>query len=78
MRNLIYELFLRHPREVGLTYCEHAKRSLGFSLELAAGSLKALCHAAIPATFVDSTTLLNERLTKKLEYKGNSVGNGNT
>jgi hypothetical protein len=67
MRNLVYELFLKHPRENGLTYFEHAQRSLGFSLDLAAGSLKALCHAVIPATFIDSTTKLNEYLKDKLE-----------
>jgi hypothetical protein len=67
MRKLVYELFLKHPREIGLTYSEHAKRSVGFSLELAVCSLKALCHAVIPHTFVDSTTKLNESLSKQLE-----------
>jgi hypothetical protein len=67
MRKIVCELFLKHPRENGLTYFEHAQRSLGFSLKLAAGSLKALCHAIIPATFVDSTTELSEYLKDKLE-----------
>ena len=67
MFQLIRRWFLQHPREKGMTYTQHAVHSLGFSAKFAMASLQSLTHAVIPALFTDTTTKLNEQLTRSLK-----------
>ena len=45
------ELFLKHPREAGETYGEHAAFAVGSGLTLIAAGLACIVHGLIPAAF---------------------------
>jgi hypothetical protein len=61
--------FFKHPEEVGMTYTEHFKHSMYFSLILADSSIKAFIHAIMPIFFETSTTDVNKKLTTLLKSK---------
>ena len=53
---IMQDLFLEHPKNVCLSYFQHFKLSMGFSLKFGIGSLKAFAHAIFPFMFIKSTS----------------------
>lgn len=58
---MIDALFLRHPREVRMSYCGHAARAIGMSAELAVVAVKLVVHAAVPGLFETCATDMVKR-----------------
>ena len=56
MINKLVKTFVEHPRSMGLTYVQHAKRSLLLSFMFGVAGVKAFVHAIVPALFTDSST----------------------
>ena len=56
MLKRVVDAFLDHPRSIGMSYTEHARRSIFISFTLGLAGVKALVHAIIPALFTDSST----------------------
>ena len=48
---LLDSLFLRHPREVRMSYCSHAARAIAMSADLVVVAAKLVVHAAVPGLF---------------------------
>ena len=64
-------LFRRHPRSVGLTYLQHARRALGMAVELLGVSCKLVVHAAVPALFETSASdMVRRRYAELLKETG--------
>ena len=51
MSNVIYRLFVDHPRSVGETYAEHFSVASRFGFTMLAGGFACLVHAVFPALF---------------------------
>ena len=66
LTTLISRIFLKHPREQGMTYWQHAEHSLKFSAKFAKASLQSLTHAFIPTQFESTTTDLTKSLVEQL------------
>ena len=66
MSSLISRIFLKHPREVGMTYWQHAAHSLTFSGKFAKASLQSLTHAFFPNHFESTTSELTKSLVDQL------------
>ena len=62
--------YFEHPNSVCLSYYQHMKVSLDFSLQFIIGSLKALVHAFIPGLFITSTSDLVKYIDNKLKTTG--------
>ena len=60
----------KHPKEVCMTYLEHATLSFKFSCMLFVGSIKAFIHAIYPDICVTSTSDLIVDIKKKMENAG--------
>ncbi|MBE7219641.1 MAG: hypothetical protein INR64_14305 [Caulobacteraceae bacterium] len=62
-------LFLRHPREQGESYTQHARFAFGVGARMMLGGLACMVHGAAPALFetTGSRTLrhLNHRLANR-------------
>ena len=52
----LYATFLKHPRDVCMTYVEHCLLSLQFAAMFASASVKAVAHAFVPSLCVHSTS----------------------
>jgi hypothetical protein len=59
-------IFLKHPREVGMTYWQHAAHSLTFSGKFAKASLQSLIHAFSPNHFQSTTSDLTKSLVEQM------------
>lgn len=66
MLQSISRIFLKHPREQGMTYWQHAAHSLKFSAKFAKASLQSLTHAFIPTQFESTTSELTKSLVEQL------------
>ncbi len=60
----------KHPKDVCMTYFQHMKLSLYFSVTLWWGSVQAFIHALIPDVCITSTTDLAHNLQKTLKSAG--------
>lgn len=69
---MLTRIFLQHPREMGMTYLEHASHSLKFSAKFAKASLQSLIHAFIPNQFQSTTTELSKSLVEQLNNPSRS------
>lgn len=56
----------KHLSETGLTYWQHARRSLGVAGIMIVAGLAAIIHAVFPDLFVNSTSKAVDRLVAKL------------
>ena len=63
----IIDYFNKHPKEVGMTYMQHAVFSLSLGWFMAMGSVKAVIHAVNPNWCIDSSTILSFYLQKILD-----------
>lgn len=62
--------FTTHPKNVCMSYTEHAKHSLYFSMILLISSLKSFVHAIFPNIFITSTSDLSNELIKIIKESG--------
>ena len=60
----------KHPKSVSMTYTEHLALSLQLSTLFFVGSVKAFIHAFYPDILENSSTEINEIITKKLKVSG--------
>lgn len=60
----------KHPAQVCMTYTEHMKLSLEFSLIFFKASATALTHAFIPDVFITSTSDTVKIVEKKIKESG--------
>lgn len=63
--DLLNNFFTRHPREQGLTYWQHLRRSLVFSMEMSKGALALLIHGLMPHFFQTTGTQTVKKLYEK-------------
>ncbi len=66
LSSILANTFLKHPREQGMTYAQHAVHSLTFSVKFARASLQSFVHAFIPSQFQSTTTELTKSLVEQL------------
>ena len=59
-----------HPAKVCMTYVEHFKLSMGFSITFAVASFKAFVHAIIPDIYIASTTNTVNMVQEKIKNSG--------
>tara|TARA_B100000575_G_C23140764_1_gene663765 strand:- start:4960 stop:5427 length:468 start_codon:yes stop_codon:yes gene_type:complete len=59
-----------HPNSVCLTYLEHCKLSLGFSIQLCIAGCKAFIHAFFPNSYITSTSDIVTNISKQLKEAG--------
>lgn len=59
-----------HPVKVCMTYVEHFKLSMGFSITFAMASFKAFVHAIIPDIYIASTTNIVNEVQEKIKNSG--------
>ena len=59
-----------HPAKVCMTYFEHFKLSMGFSITFAVASFKAFVHAIIPDIYIASTTNTVNMVQEKIKNSG--------
>jgi len=69
INNYLNNLF-SHPKQVCMTYIEHLKLSLNFSLLMFTGSIKAVIHAFLPDYYITSTSDINNKITKMIQEAG--------
>lgn len=62
--------YFEHPNNVCMSYLTHAKLSLGFSIKLISGSIKAFIHACIPSLYITSTSDLVTEISNELKNNG--------
>lgn len=62
--------FFQHPKQVCMTYFQHARLSLNFSYIFFKASVKALIHAIYPDIYITSTSDTIKEITKILEESG--------
>ena len=67
--NYLNNLF-DHPTKVCMTYFEHLKLSLNFSLLMFTGSIKAIIHAFLPDYYITSTSEINKKITTMIQKAG--------
>ena len=60
----------RHPKEVCMTYWQHARLSFNFSYMFLKASKEAFIHAIYPDKYITSTTDTVKEITKILEESG--------
>ena len=60
----------RHPKEVCMTYWQHARLSFNFSYMFLKASKEAFIHAIYPDKYITSTTDTVKDITKILEESG--------
>ena len=56
MRQWLHKWFLQHPRDLKLTYGQHARGSLGLAAHFGSLMCKATVHAIVPGLFSTSST----------------------
>ena len=56
MISYIFNLFTKHPKEVGLSYFQHLYISLSISINFFIGSIKSLIHSFLPFMFETSSS----------------------
>tara|TARA_B100001059_G_scaffold236805_2_gene290648 strand:- start:6814 stop:7080 length:267 start_codon:yes stop_codon:yes gene_type:complete len=61
-----FELFNKHPSDVGMNYFSHMLLSLKFSIMLFIASIKAFLHALFPFMFETSTSDVVAKINKRL------------
>lgn len=66
---MIDRFFLRHPREVGESYIEHARIALGFGGRMVIAGCKCMLHAAFPALFPTAASDKVRELNKELDMR---------
>ena len=59
-----------HPAKVCMTYFEHFKLSMGFSITFAVASFHAFIHAIIPDIYIASTTNTVNMVQEKIKNSG--------
>ena len=62
--------FFTHPNAVCMSYFQHMKLSLGFSMTFLEGASKAFVHAFLPNAYITSTTDINKKLIRELKDSG--------
>jgi hypothetical protein len=60
----------KHPSKVCMTYFEHFKLSMGFSITFASASVQAFIHAIIPDVYTESTTNTINKVQEKIKISG--------
>ena len=63
-------IFFRHPKQVCMTYFQHARLSFNFSLIFLKASKEAFIHAFYPDKYITSTSDTVKEITKILEESG--------
>lgn len=63
-------IFIKHPREVCMSYVEHFQLSIGLSTLFLEGSIKAIIHAFFPFWYPSSSTRINLMITDKIKKSG--------
>jgi hypothetical protein len=58
--------FTKHPNEFGMTYWQHARFALDFSVHLFAGVLTSVIHALLPFLFKTSTSDIIKKMYGKI------------
>ena len=62
--------FFNHPNEVCMSYIQHMKLSLYFTLLFSKAAVLALIHAFFPDTFITSTSDTHKKIEKILKESG--------
>ena len=65
--NYIDYIFLKHPRENKMTYCQHCKFSSMLSCLFCCSSWQACIHSIIPCLFETSSSDYNKLIGEYLE-----------
>ena len=63
-------IYFTHPQEVCMSYFEHMKLSLYFTLLFSKAAVLALIHAFFPDTFITSTSDTHKKIEKILKESG--------
>lgn len=63
-------IFIKHPKEVCMSYFEHFQFSFGLSKLFLEGSIKALIHSFFPFWYSSSSTKINITITDKMKKSG--------
>ena len=66
-------IFLKHPRENKMSYCEHFYFSSTLSFLFCCGSIHACTHSFIPYLFQTSSTDYNNIISENIEKKHYSM-----
>ena len=69
IKEILETYFFAHLRDKNISYIEHLKMSLNFSLDFILGSGKAIIHAFIPGLYSTSTSDTIERISEFLHIK---------
>ncbi len=70
MFNLIRYYFLKHPKDVCMTYKEHMKFSLRLSLIFIDASYKAFIHSFFPNSYITSSSDTSKKINYLLKNSG--------
>ena len=68
-------VFFQHPKQVCMTYFQHARLSMNFSYMFLKASKEAFIHAINPDKYITSTSDTVKEITKILEESGCRDGN---
>ena len=63
-------IFFQHPKQVCMTYFQHARLSMNFSYMFLKASKEAFIHAIYPDKYITSTSDTVKEITKILEESG--------
>lgn len=63
-------IFFQHPKQVCMTYFQHARLSMNFSYMFLKASKEAFIHAIYPDKYITSTSDTIKEITKILENSG--------
>jgi hypothetical protein len=63
-------IFFQHPKQVCMTYFQHARLSMNFSYMFLKASKEAFIHAIYPDKYITSTSDTVKEITKILEHSG--------
>ncbi|MFP4528928.1 MAG: DUF6356 family protein [Candidatus Kapaibacterium sp.] len=58
--------FTEHPREVGMSYWQHARFALSFTFWMIAGVFASVIHALLPFLFTTTTSDIIKKLHAKI------------
>lgn len=68
-RSWLYNIFLRHPHEEGMTYGQHARFAWGMATLLLKGSVALFLHGVIPSTHVRTGSEAIQEACKRIERR---------
>jgi hypothetical protein len=61
--------FTKHPREVGMSYWQHAFFAFDFSFHLFAGVITSVIHAIFPFLFTTTTSDIIKKMYAKIAHR---------